>query len=310
MATAREIRRRIQSVKNISQVTHALEAVSASKARRAQAAVMATRPYAQSAWKVLVHLSRQVGADSKLHPLFDWRSIGTIGVVLITGDRGLAGAFNYNLVRAAMEFIDHHPAKPQARLITVGKKGRELMLRRGYHIVHEFTGMPAAPTLADVTPIARAVMDGFVNVEYDAVYLVYADFINTLVQKPVVKRLLPIRTHGTQDQVAAEHALPEGDQEIVPTDYIYEPSPRAVLDAVVPRFTELQVYQAVLESLASEHSARMVAMRNATDSAHDLIGALTLRYNKARQQGITSELLDIAGGAEALNQAMAAAGER
>jgi len=300
MASAREIRRRIKSVKNIAQVTRALQAVSASKARRAQEAVSATRPYAQLAWQVLNDLSQQVGADGRLHPLFEQRPVKTLGLVLLSGDRGLCGAFNYNLVRAAQDFLKGHSAP--VRVITVGKKGRELMWRRGFNLVNEFSGLPAAPGMTDVRPIARAVIDGFVGGELDVVYLVYADFVNTLVQRPVVKRLLPLKMTGTETQALAEHHVTAAR---AATDYIYEPSPRAILDVIVPRFTELQIYQAIQESLASEHSARMVAMRNATESAQDLVGSLTLRYNKARQQGITSELLDIAGGAEALAQAMA-----
>jgi F-type H+-transporting ATPase subunit gamma len=304
MASAREIRRRIKSVKNIAQVTRALQAVSASKARRAQEAVLATRAYAQAAWKVLNDLSQQSGALSELHPLFEQRPLNTLGVVLISGDRGLCGAFNYNLVRAGVEFLKKQRAP--VKVITVGKKGRELMWRRGFNIVGEYSGLPASPSVTDVRAIARAAIDGYTNGEFDRVYLVYADFINTLVQKPVVKRLLPLQTTDVESQAVSEHAVVTHAQRAV-TDYIYEPSPREILDVVVPRFTELQIYQAVLESLASEHSARMVAMRNATESAQDLVGVLTLRYNKARQQGITSELLDIAGGAEALKQAVAGA---
>jgi F-type H+-transporting ATPase subunit gamma len=306
MATAREIRRRIKSVKNIAQVTRALQAVSASKVRRAQEAVLATRAYAQLAWEVLSDLSQQVGANERLHPLFEVRPAKTIGLLMLSGDRGLCGAFNYNVVRTTMDFSRRAKGVP-IRVITVGKKGRELMWRRGFNIVHEFSGLPAAPRLADVTPIARAAMDGFKSGEFDVVYLAYTDFVNTLVQKPAVKRLLPLRPTELESQVMAVHVAGARQGRRAATDYIYEPSPRAILDVIVPRFTELQVYQAVLESLASEHSARMVAMRNATDNAEQLVGDLTLRYNKARQQSITSELLDIAGGAEALAQARAAA---
>jgi F-type H+-transporting ATPase subunit gamma len=305
MASAREIRRRIKSVKNIAQVTRALQAVSASKARRAQEAVTATRAYAQLAWQVLSDLSRQVGAPSELHPLFQQRPLKTLGLVIISGDRGLCGAFNYNLVRAAVGFLKQRSMP--VKVITVGKKGRELMWRRGYQIVGEYSGLPAAPGVMDVRPIARATIDGYTSGEFDMVYLVYADFINTLVQKPAVKRLLPLKMTEVESQAMSEYVSAQPAEGGAATDYIYEPSPRAILDVIVPRFTELQIYQAVLESLASEHSARMVAMRNATESAQDLVGSLTLRYNKARQQGITSELLDIAGGAEALAQAMASA---
>lgn len=302
MATAREIKRRIQSIKNIAQVTRALQAVSASKARRAQSAVLATRAYAELAWEVLMDLSNQVGADEKLHPLFQVRPIKNIGVVLLSGDRGLAGAFNYNLVRTAIDFVRQHQPLP-VKFIAVGKKGRELMWRRGYKIIHEFSGLPAAPRINDIAPIARAAIDGFESAEFDVVYIVYAEFVNTLVQRPAVKRLLPLRPSELETQAMAAHVAGANQERMAANDYIYEPSAQAILDTLVPRFTELQLYQAILESLASEHSARMVAMRNATDAAVDLAGGLTLRYNKARQQGITNELLDIAGGAEALSAA-------
>jgi F-type H+-transporting ATPase subunit gamma len=301
LASAREIRRRIKSVKNIAQVTRALQAVSASKSRKAQEAVRATRPYAELAWEVLTHLSQQVGADGRLHPLFDMRHVRTIGLVLITGDRGLCGVFNYHLVNTATEFIKEQ-AVP-VKVVAVGKKGRELMWRRGSTIIRDFSGLPPAPRLADVRPIARTVMNGFINNDYDMVYVVYADFVNTLLHKPVVKRLLPVRPSEVESQVVAEYVADAHVGRAEGLDYIYEPSAQVILDAVVPRFVELQIYQAILESLASEHSARLVAMQNATDSAQDLVGNLTLRYNKARQQGITNELLDIAGGAEALAQA-------
>jgi len=304
MASAREIRRRIKSVKNIAQVTRALQAVSASKARRAQEAVLATRAYAQAAWKILTDLARQVGAPSELHPLLEQRPIKTLGVVLISGDRGLCGAFNYNLVRAAVGFLKTQDAP--VKVVSVGRKGRELMWRRGFRIVREFSGLPAAPSVVDVRAIARAAIDGYLSGEFDMVCLVYAEFINTLIQRPVVKRLLPLKMTELETQAMSHHAVVARPEQAA-IDYIYEPSPREILDVIIPRFTELQIYQAVLESLASEHSARMVAMRNASESAQDLVGTLTLRYNKARQQGITSELLDIAGGAEALSRATARA---
>jgi F-type H+-transporting ATPase subunit gamma len=300
MATEQEIRRRIKSVKNISQVTRALEAVSASKVRRAQAQVLATRPYSEKAWQVLTHLASQTAAGELLHPLLTCRSeVKTVGVMLLTSDRGLCGAFNYNIVRLTMDFIETR-GKP-VQLITVGRKGRDLMWRAGYNIVAEFSKLPPTPSLLDVSPIARAAIDDFMSGAVDEVCLAYTDFIHTLKQEPVIKRLLPLRPGEIATQAMGEYV-----QEVSPgltAEYLYEPSPREILDAVLPRFTELQVYQAVLESLASEHSARMMSMRNATESAEDLVDDLTLSYNKARQQSITSEILDIAGGAEALVKA-------
>jgi F-type H+-transporting ATPase subunit gamma len=304
MATAREIRRRIRSVRNIAQVTRALEAVAASNVRRAQAQVLATRPYAEKSWQVLTHLARQIGVGADMHPLLTRQpETETIGVVLLTSDRGLCGAFNYNMVGTAMDFVKSR-GRP-VKLITVGRKGRDLMWRAGYPIVAEFSRLPATPSLLDVAPIARTAMDDFIRGVVGEVYLAYTDFINMLKHVPTVKRLLPIRPGEVATQAMGEYVEEVALSKTV--DYLYEPSPQAILDTALPRFTELQVYQAVLESLASEHAARMVAMRNASDSAEELIGDLTLSYNKARQQAITSEILDIAGGAEALVKAAQAA---
>lgn len=303
MASTREIRRRIRSVRNIAQVTRALEAISASRVRRAQQAVLATRPYAAKAWEVLQRLSRQPVKGASLHPLLDVRpEIKAIDVVLITSDHGLAGPFISNLVRAAMQLAAEQTAP--LRWITVGRKGRDLMYRRRQNIVAEFHDLPATPGVLDISPIARSAIDDFLKGACDEVVLAYTDFVNTLVQRPVFKRLLPLLPGELAAHAAAEHVGPS--QPSGPTmEVLYEPSAEAILNVVLPRFTQLQVYQAVLESLASEHSARMVAMRNATDNAEELVGTLQLIYNKARQLAITSDLLDIAGGAEALAQALA-----
>jgi len=302
MATIREIRRRIRSVKNIAQVTRALEAVSASKVRKAQAQVLATRPYAQQAWEVLTSLALQAGAGASLHPLLAARPVRAVGLIVITGDRGLAGAYNFNIVRMAMEFIRAQPAPIQ--IVAVGRKGRELLIRARQNVIAEFSNLSAAPTALEIGPIGRIVVDDFLAEKIDEVYVAYTDFISTLQQKPAIKRLLPLSIEEGE-RVMAEYTAGAQAGRLTRRDYIYEPGREELLDVVIPRFVGLQVYQAVLESLASEHSARMVAMRNATDSALGLVGALTLTYNKARQQAITSELLDIAGGAEALKQALA-----
>lgn len=301
MATAREIRRRIRSVKNIAQVTRALEAVSASKVRRAQAQVLATRPYAEKSWQVLTHLAAQMAPGARSHPLLTRRGeVKAVDVMLMTSDRGLCGAFNFNMVRTTLGFIEQRD-KP-TRLITVGRKGRDLMHRAGYNIVAEFSRLPDAPSSLDILPIARLALDDFLDGVVDEVYVAYTDFINTLRQKTTVKRLLPILVSEVAAQAMSEYIE---DVQVGPVpEYLYEPSPQQILDAVIPRFTELQVYQAVLESQASEHSARMMAMRNATENADALVDDLTLSYNKARQQAITSEILDIAGGAEALVAAL------
>lgn len=300
MTTAREILRRIRSVKNIAQVTRALEAVSASKVRKAQAQVLATRPYTERAWFILLNLANQTGLGAQAHPLLsDHPEAQAIDLILLTGDRGLCGAFNQNVVQKAMQFIQRQ-SKP-VRLIAVGSKGRDLMWRRGYNIVAEFSHLPAAPAIVDISAIAWTAINHFLCGQASEVYLAYTDFVNTLKQEPVVKRLLPLRVQAAASQAMSEYV--ETVRAGQWGEYIYEPSAQSIFDTVLPRFTELQVYQAVLESLASEHSARMVAMRNATENAQALVQDLTLSYNKARQSAITSEILDITGGAEALASA-------
>jgi F-type H+-transporting ATPase subunit gamma len=288
MPSLREMRLRIRSVKNIAQVTRALEAVSASKVRKAQQAVLATRAYANKAKEILADLANQPGGPALLHPLLTARpEVKAIEIVLITGDRGLAGAYNTNIVREALLFARGQSAP--VRWLTVGRKGRDLIFRRRGNIVAEFSNLPAAPTAVHIAPIARAAIDDFLSGAVDEVYIAYTDFVNTLRLVPTVRRLLPF---------GAEEVT--GDVPLSGIPFIYEPNQEELLNVIVPRFAQLQILQAVLESLASEHSARMVAMRNATDNAEDLIGSLTLDYNKARQLSITSDLLDIVGGAEAL----------
>ena len=305
MATIREIKRRIRSVKNIAQVTRALEAVSASKVRKAQAQVLATRPYAQQAWEVLTSLAQQAGAGESIHPLLADRPVKNIAVIVVSGDRGLCGAYNVNIIRRVLEFARDQRAPVQ--MITVGKKGRELLMRAGRKIVAEFSNLPAAPTSLEIAPISRIAVDDFLAGKVDEVYVAHTDFINTIQQRPSIRRVLPLKVEEREQYVASELTAGAQAGRLARREYLYEPSRLALLDSVIPRFIEMQVYQAVLESLASEHSARMVAMRNATDSAKTLVGDLTLTYNKARQQSITGELLDIAGGAEALKQVLSRA---
>jgi F-type H+-transporting ATPase subunit gamma len=294
------MRLRMRSVKNISQVTKALEAVSASKVRRAQQAVTNTRAYAGKAYQVLQHLGTQPGTAASLHPLLAKRdSVKSITVLLITSDRGLCGAYNTNMVRAAMSFVRSHAALP-VKFIAVGRKGRDLLLRRRQALIGEFINLPGNPTFNDVSAIGRMAVDEFLSGRADEVYLAYTDYVNTLRQEPRLKLLLPLKSEEAKEAVGGRTpAAATGPS----AAYIYEPSQEGLLDVIVPRFTALQVYQAILEAMASEHSARMVAMRNATDSAKELLGTLQLVYNKARQLSITSDLLDIVGGVEALAKA-------
>ncbi len=302
MASLRAMRLRMRSVRNISQVTRALEAVSASKVRRAQQQVLATRAYAGKAYQVLQHLGAQPGSAGSLHPLLQARTeVRTITVLLITSDRGLCGAYNTNMVRTAMDFVRHQ--KVTVNFVAVGRKGRELLLRRRQHLIAEFTNIASNPSFVDVSAIGELAVQEFLSGRADEVYLGYTAYVNTLRQIPRVRPLLPLRPDAEMSMESAGLTATTAGHSGPAPAYIYEPSQEALLDFVVPRFTALQVYQAILESQASEHSARMVAMRNATDSAKDLLGALQLYYNKARQLSITSDLLDIVGGVEALSKA-------
>ncbi len=294
MPNTREVRLRIKSVQNIAQVTQALQAVSASKVRKSMQAMYDTRPYASKAWQVLTHIAAQPGRDT-LHPLLTKRAdIKNVLVVMISGDRGLAGAYNTNIVRFTLQHFNDYQVP--VSYITVGRKGREMLFRRRKKILAEFSNLPAAPTFVDVSAIGRLAVDEFLEGHADEVFLVYSDFINLVRQEPAIKKLLPLEVEAgaqrVEDYTRVERKLA--------ASYIYEPGQTQILDKIVPRFSSLQVYQAIMESLASEHAARMVAMKNATDSATALGDALQLEYNQVRQQSITSEMLDIAGGAEAL----------
>lgn len=302
MASVREIKRRIKSVKNISQVTRAMQMIAASRMRRAQEQALASRPYAAKAWEILMHFASQGTDIEQLHPLLARREVvKNVGIILITADKGLAGGYNGNIIRKATRFMQNE-GQENASIIAVGKKGRDFMFRFGRNVIAEFTDLPPRPTSFDVAPISRLAVDGFLKGEFDEVYLAYTDFVNTLTQLPTLRLLLPIQPDPDQLSDVMRDYITD-TKPMTKTPYIYEPDPTTLLDAILPNLTELQIYQAVLESQASEESARMVAMRNATENAKELIGDLTLTYNKARQAAITKEMLDIAGGAEALSQA-------
>ncbi len=287
MPSTREIRRRIRSIKNIAKVTKAMETVAAAKMRKAQQQVLSTRPYASRAWEVLTYLARLRRSNAAEQPLLQERPMKKICLVLITGDRGLAGAYNSNVIREAFDRIKAWEAEgKEVTVVTIGRKGRDLMLRHGPPLRAEFTGLSDRPTSNDVAPVASVLIEDFIEARYDAVYVVFTRFVSTLRLEPAMWQLLPIVTAHPETPMAA--------------DYIFEPNPQTILDEVLRGLTEIQLLQAVYEAIASEQSARMVAMRNATDAANDLIGELTLSYNKARQEAITKELLDIVGGASAL----------
>jgi len=284
LANIRLIRRRTRGVQGIVKITRAMEMIATSKMRRAQEQGLAGRPYSEKIRQVLADLAALPQAGDLLHPLLQRRPVSKIAMVHITPDRGLCGGLNANLNRQTASFIVEQSVP--VTLIAVGRKGLDFMRRYGGDIRAEFTGLGDRPSLLDTLPISRIIIDDYTNGVIDLVYLVYAQFISTMVQRPILQQILPIEPA----------AIPKAQN----VDYIYEPSPDEVLGELLPRFVEMQVYHAILESIASEQSARMVAMRNATENASELIEELTLMYNKARQESITKELLDITGGAEAL----------
>ncbi|MBI4307706.1 MAG: ATP synthase F1 subunit gamma [Chloroflexi bacterium] len=287
MANIRQIRRRIRSVQSTAKITKAMEMIAASKMRKAQQLVLAARPYAGKILDVLAHLAAQRKEEDELHPLLRVRSeIQRVQIIHVTTDRGLCGALNANVNRRAAAFILEQQ-KPVS-IVAVGRKGRDFMHRTGQDLRAVFVGISDYPGVNDVLPIAHIVIDDYSSGRADRVYLSYTQFVNTMVQRPVLRQILPV-----------EPAALEARQQV---GYIYEPDPAQVLAALLPRFVEMQVYHALLEAKASEQSARMVAMRSATENALDMINELTLLRNKVRQEMITKELLDIVGGVAALER--------
>ncbi|MDE2745498.1 MAG: ATP synthase F1 subunit gamma [Chloroflexota bacterium] len=290
MANTREIRRRIRSVENTAKITNAIQLVAASKMRRAQDRALQARPYAEKMQTVLGHLSGVAGEPETAHPLLERRDVNETTVILITPDRGLCGGLIANLERHTGEIVLGPDAggSGDISMIPVGRKGGDYFQRFGIDFRASFQELGDYPGLAETQPISRIAIDDYTDGKVDQVMLVYASFVNTVTQVPVTVPILPVEPPASDEESSGE------------TQYIFEPSPQEVLADLLPRYVDLLVYQAVLEAAASEQSARMVAMRNATDAANDMISDLTLVYNKARQEQITSELLDITGGVEAL----------
>lgn len=286
MATTRQIKRRIRSVQNTAKITKAMELVAASKMRRAQQRALAGRPYAERLTWVLEDLAETIPLidPDQLHPLLRRREVKTVGIVHITPSRGLCGGLPTHLNRRASA-LALETGVP-AEVVAVGRKGRDFFRRTNTPIRAEFLELGDYPDYLDILPIARVVMDDYLSGAVDQVFLVYGFFVNTMTQEPRATQLLPIEP----PEEAATRAV----------DYIYEPAREAVLTELLPRYVEMQIYAAILEGIASEQSARMVAMRSATEAAQEMIEVLTLTYNKARQEQITEELLDIVGGVEGM----------
>ena len=285
MASQREIRRRINSARNIKQITRAMQFVAASKLRRAQEATLAARPYRDKLDEVIADLATVLSGED--HPLLAGHDLSgehSRLVVIMTSDRGLAGALNTNTIRFVARDITDHPG--ELKVVTVGRKGRDAMRRARVPIAAHFEGFGDRPAFADVLPLARLVTDDYVAGTYDRIDVVYSRFVSTLAQKPVIDQLLPVE--------------PAGDATGIPgNQFLFEPNPADFLRALLPRYVATRLYQAVLESKASEESSRMVAMKNATENAQELIEDLTLSYNKVRQANITREMVEIASGAQA-----------
>ncbi len=285
----RAIRQRIKSVQNTAKVTKAMELVASSKMRRAQTRAFGARPYAAQMRGVLAQLSGYAAGSEDAHPLLATRPVKHFAFIHITADRGLAGGLNANMNRAGANLaLEHQPHVERVSVIPVGRKGRDFFRRSGFPRLAEFTALGDYPGFEAVRPIARLVIDDYTSGAIDRVFIGYQQFVNTAVQRPTLRQLLPV-------------APPEGSDE-GGADFIFEPSPEALLATLLPRYVEMQIFEALLEASASEQSARMVAMRSATDAALAMVNDLTLTYNKARQEMITGELLDIVGGKAALEQ--------
>jgi F-type H+-transporting ATPase subunit gamma len=284
MISTRVLRRRIRSIQSTAKITRAMEMIATAKMRRAQEQALAGRPYSDKITQVIADLAAESAGDSASHPLLEKREIKKIAVLHITSDRGLCGGLNANMNRLTAKFILEQNVP--VTLITVGRKGRDFMYRQQREVRAEFTRISDRPSLMDTLPISRIIIDDYSTGYIDQVYLSYTKFVTTMIQNPTLELLLPIEPAP----------IPKTETR----EYIYEPDAKFVLNELLPRFVEMRVYHAILEAIASEQSARMVAMRSATDNANDVIDELTLILNKARQEMITKELLDITGGVEGL----------
>ncbi len=290
MSVVREMSRHIASIRDISQVTRAMQAVSDSKVRKAVRAVAETQPYATKAWEVLRHLASQPGRDF-IHPLLNHRSrVRKTMVILLTSDRSLAGAYNANIIEFAMKEFRDYPCPVE--YVLVGKQGLEALVSAGVDVVAEFRDLPEDLAYSDVSAIGRLAMDEFLDEKVDEVFIVYTDYGNMTNLAPALRKLLPFDYQSNTGSVSEY----QGSTEERSLGYIYEPSQNELLDEIIPSFTSLQIYQAMLVSVASENASRKIAMQKATDNALELVDELQLKFNKARQQSITNEMLDIIGG--------------
>jgi F-type H+-transporting ATPase subunit gamma len=283
MPSLLDIRRRIRSVKNTQQLTKAMKTVSAAKLRRAQERVVSARPYANQLRHVLSNLAGRI--ENIKHPLLEVRPEKRILLLVVTADRGLCGGFNSNLTKAAQNFLRQHQGE-DVRVFAVGRKGRDFFRRRNANVVSEYMNFFSKLDVAHARDIATQLVDLYSKAEIDAVYIIYNEFKSVIQQRIVVERLLPLGGAELKDQ-------PSG------VDYIFEQQPQAILNRLLPRYVEIEVYRALLESVAAEHGARMAAMDTATRNAGDMIESLTLNMNRVRQAAITREIIEVVSGAGA-----------
>lgn len=285
MAALIDLRRRIRSVRNTQQITKAMKMVSAARLRRAQERMFAARPYAAKMLEVLASLASRANPEN--HPLLKEKGDENIELMVVTADRGLCGSFNANLIKAALHFLDDR-RNYNLTLHLVGKKGHEFFRKRKYVISHHYLNIFRKVQYEDAKEIAQKTIHSYLEGDLDAIYLIYNEFKSALQQRIIVRRLLPLER------------LPQAPDTGLALDYIYEPDPAKIFDQLLPRHLEIQIFQALLESAAAEHAARMAAMDAATKNAKDMIEALTLTMNKIRQAAITKEIIEVVGGAEAL----------
>lgn len=303
MASLRDIRNRISSVRNTQQVTRAMKMVSAAKLRKAQEGIFRTRPYAFKVGEIISHLKRHV--DPSSHPLFSLEDVSEgVCLVIVTADRGLAGGFNSNLIKVAEKAIEERFAMERdnghLHLICVGRKGHEHFAHRGYQILGDHRGAFDKLSFSTATEVAKEAVDGYRSNKWDQVFVIYNEFKNTISQNRVVEPFLPIPSHQFLTPVMEDQGIGEEEEMDAAVDYIFEPGAAKILDELVPRYLNYQLWRALLESNAAEQGARMVAMDNATNNAEDLLKDLKLKYNRARQDAITKELIEITSGADAL----------
>ncbi|MHB0874943.1 MAG: ATP synthase F1 subunit gamma [Anaerolineae bacterium] len=292
VANVRQIARRIGTVRNLGQVTRAMQMISASRLRRAQERALAARPYAEKTWELIRTLGEASGGEVS-HPLLVLRPVRRRAMVIIASDRGLCGGYNNAITRLGLSYSREQEAPTS--FIAVGRRAREAVLAHGGYLIAEFEGIPADLTLAFASPIARLIEDSFLAGDFDAVTVAYTRFVSVISQLPRVQEILPIAAEATVGHGGAEGAPAR-------VELLYEPSPSAILDTLLPHSLEIEILGFLLESVASEHAARMVAMRSATDNSAEMVEELQRTYNRARQATITGEIVDIAAATEALRR--------